>query len=235
MDEELYRLVSTGLLGLIVVLLALTIAKLGKLGRGTAGQADAREDDGALPAPVAEASEESAAPTEEPATEPDEPQPATEEADDGPYERDGRWWYRRDGELLVYDERLEEWVDPNALEARTGPPENEPLADPGAPAERQESMGTSVTDPPEPVGQPDSEAHPLDEAKGWDATPSTFAPIPEPVSPPEPITQVETGTDPTDEPKPMASESTSHWKCPACGVINGSTATSCRMCFAARP
>jgi hypothetical protein len=25
------------------------------------------------------------------------------------------------------------------------------------------------------------------------------------------------------------------WKCPTCGAVNGSTATSCRMCFAARP
>ena len=26
-----------------------------------------------------------------------------------------------------------------------------------------------------------------------------------------------------------------HWKCPTCGAVNGSTATSCRMCFTARP
>ncbi|MFN2588961.1 MAG: Ran-binding zinc finger domain-containing protein [Actinomycetota bacterium] len=27
----------------------------------------------------------------------------------------------------------------------------------------------------------------------------------------------------------------SFWKCPSCGAVNGSTATSCRMCFTARP
>jgi ribosomal protein L40E len=26
----------------------------------------------------------------------------------------------------------------------------------------------------------------------------------------------------------------SGWKCPNCGAVNGSTATSCRMCFTAR-
>jgi hypothetical protein len=27
----------------------------------------------------------------------------------------------------------------------------------------------------------------------------------------------------------------SFWKCPSCGAVNGSTATSCRMCFAPKP
>ena len=30
-------------------------------------------------------------------------------------------------------------------------------------------------------------------------------------------------------------EAAGFWKCPSCGAVNGSTATSCRMCFAARP
>jgi hypothetical protein len=32
-----------------------------------------------------------------------------------------------------------------------------------------------------------------------------------------------------------SSEQHGFWKCPSCGAVNGSTATSCRMCFTARP
>ena len=32
-----------------------------------------------------------------------------EEPEEQPFERDGRWWFRRDEELLVYDERTGQW------------------------------------------------------------------------------------------------------------------------------
>ena len=231
MDEELYRLVTTGLLGLIVLLLVLAIARLGNLQRGS-GATSAAEPS---PAPaVADTSGESTDSAAE------EPRPLEESADSGgpgeepeeaPFERDGRWWYRRGGELLVYDERVEQWVDPAAANTETGQ-SRAPEPSRPAPYESPEPVGMGVYDSPKVGGAP--EQHPLDEAKGWDATPSTHAPIEEPVSPPQPITEnVDTG--PAEGQAPADSELGSHWKCPACGVINGSTATSCRMCFAARP
>lgn len=124
---------------------------------------------------------------------------------EAPFEKEGRWWYRQGDELLVYNEQTEAWVLPDTPS---------PVAETPA------------------VETPEIEPHPLDEARGWDLEPevttvpeqATAAPIPEPAAAPEPI--VETVEQPAGG---------SHWKCPACGVINGSTAASCRMCFAARP
>jgi hypothetical protein len=63
--------------------------------------------------------------------------PATaEEPQDQPFERDGRWWFRRGDELLVYDEQAGQWV-PAPADATGGAPG---LA--GAPAEAPESTLT---------------------------------------------------------------------------------------------
>lgn len=235
MDEELYRLVSTGLLALIVLLLVLAITKLGKLQQGgsapegapSAGpQTDAATDE---PDPVTDGPE----PDPEPAAE-DAPTPeAADASEEGPFERDGRWWYRRDNELLVYDERSEQWVSPDAAEERA--PEVHSIEAPSTVA--SEPVGASDAIKPEP--------HPLDEARGWDTAPTNPAPIPEPVAAPEPIAQVPeplAGSEPdagsgqsTPQEEPAPAELGTHWKCSACGVINGSMATSCRMCFTARP
>jgi hypothetical protein len=51
---------------------------------------------------------------------------------------------------------------------------------------------------------------------------------------PEPQPEPEIGT----ESEPQLVEPTAQqgfWRCPACGAVNGSTAETCRMCFAARP
>ena len=224
MDEELFRLVTTGLLALVVLLLLLALARLGKLQRGSHSTEKSTE-----PPPEEEpvaATEAVALPVA--ASEP-EPEPAQAEGPDseeeGPFERDGRWWFRRDGELLVYDERTEEWVDPNTEPESAG--DRAPLQNNAIDAESTAPETTTGADEPQP--------HPLEEARGWDTAPAdaTQAPIPEPVSPPEPITQVEQTV--ADVPAETSEASGGHWKCPACGVINGSTATSCRMCFAARP
>ena len=90
-----------------------------------------------------------------------------DEPEEQPFERDGRWWFKRGGELLVYDEGTGQWV--------------------AAP-----SGGTGA------------------------ATTVASAPA---------ATQT-TVTATTD-----AGEG---WKCSSCGAVNGSTATSCRMCFAPR-
>jgi hypothetical protein len=86
----------------------------------------------------------------------------TAEPQDEPFQRDGRWWFRRGNELLVYDEATGQW-QPTAAEAGAAP---------------------AAT------------------------TTATQAPV---------------------------AASGAGWKCANCGAINGSTATSCRMCFTVRP
>ena len=85
-----------------------------------------------------------------------------------PIERDGRWWFKRGGELLLYDETTAQWV----------------------PAPMPEAPGGG-----EPAG---------------DSNGAEFGGA-------------------------AASTQSSFWKCPSCGAVNGSTASTCRMCFAARP
>ena len=93
-----------------------------------------------------------------------------DEPEEQPFERDGRWWFKRGGELLVYDEGTGQWVASGA----------------GAAAA---------------------------------ATPSTAG-----------------GGQTTSLQTPLAthSEAGEGWKCSSCGAVNGSTATTCRMCFAPR-
>ena len=88
------------------------------------------------------------------------------EPEEQPFERDGRWWFKRGGELLVYDEGTGQWV------AAPGS---------GAAAVITGTQGASTT--------------------------------------------VATTT---------VADAGEGWKCASCGAVNGSTATSCRMCFAPR-
>jgi ribosomal protein L40E len=90
-----------------------------------------------------------------------------------PFQRDGRWWFKRGNELLLYDEATGQW------QPVAGPP--------GA------SPGAAV------AGQ-----------TGGTATQT--APVPG-----------------------VADQVATFWKCATCGAVNGSTAATCRMCFAARP
>jgi hypothetical protein len=96
---------------------------------------------------------------------------ASQEPQEQPFERDGRWWFRRGSELLIYDEATGQW-----LPAPSGPG--------GAPSATQ-PMPTTISDVSGATGQPSGD-------QGF-------------------------------------------WKCPTCGAVNGSTATTCRMCFTARP
>jgi hypothetical protein len=90
-----------------------------------------------------------------------------DEPEEQPFERDGRWWFKRGGELLVYDEGTGQWVAPAPAGAVT-------------PAE---------------------------------TTAASFT---------------------TGSAAPVQADAGEGWKCSSCGAINGSTATSCRMCFAPR-
>lgn len=86
-----------------------------------------------------------------------------DEPEEQPFERDGRWWFKRGGELLVYDEGTGQWV---AAPGGGAPPAA------ASPAGQTAAVGIA------------------DAGEGW--------------------------------------------KCSSCGAVNGSTATSCRMCFAPR-
>lgn len=109
-------------------------------------------------------------------------QAAAEDPQEQPFERDGRWWFRRGDELLVYEEQTGQWV-----------------------AADQPSTSGSVASGAEPGVQATGGAEPAQAAAEGQVT-----------------TQQE-------------AVAGSFWKCPSCGAVNGSTATSCRMCFTARP
>jgi hypothetical protein len=139
----------------------------------------------AEPEPVAEEPEPALTPEPEPEPQPAEsPQPepepvaaaqpvGEEEPEGQPFERDGRWWFRRGDELLVYDEMSGQW---------------QPAPQHAAPTTDTQEV---------PAGEAD---HSL----------GAQAPI-------------------------EAAQPGAFWKCPSCGAVNGSTATSCRMCFTPRP
>lgn len=88
-----------------------------------------------------------------------------DEPEEQPFERDGRWWFKRGGELLVYEEGTGQWVAAPAAGGSTAAPTTTTSV--GAPAAARADAGEG-------------------------------------------------------------------WKCASCGAVNGSTATTCRMCFAPR-
>jgi hypothetical protein len=105
-----------------------------------------------------------------------------------PFERAGRWWFKRGSELLVYNEQTGEWM-------------------------------------PSPTPLPESPA-----GGGF--------------TQPEGSTEVGIGLAPDDSvkeepadkgPAELQPAQGGFWRCVACGAVNGSTSTSCRMCFAERP
>lgn len=93
-----------------------------------------------------------------------------DEPEEQPFERDGRWWFKRGGELLVYEEGTGQWV--GASEASSG------SAAPSTSTSTFTATSAPATGGPAGAGE--------------------------------------------------------GWKCSSCGAVNGSTATSCRMCFAPR-
>jgi hypothetical protein len=118
------------------------------------------------------------------AAEPQAAEPAaTEEPKEQPFERDGKWFFRRGDELLTYEESTGQWV----------------------PAEGPQT-GTAAAPSAAPVQE--------DDTQRFETTPETSEGAEEPVA---------------------ATSSGGFWKCPSCGAVNGSTATTCRMCFTARP
>lgn len=132
-------------------------------GAGAGGAGAATATGGAVPAAATAAPATGAAQTTAAAA----PAASAAEPQEQPFERDGRWWFRRGTELLVYDEQSAQWV-PAPAEATVAA---------AAPAGMAPAGGTAG-------------------AGGGEAG--------------------------------------SFWKCPSCGAVNGSTSSSCRMCFTAR-
>jgi hypothetical protein len=201
MSTDLFQILALALLGAIAILLALAFSVLVRVrqvleGRPAQGGTPSEQPAEAAPSSTVsvlpgadreaserEASERAAAyGSSAPETQISEPAADPEEQ---PFERDGRWWFRRDDELLVYDEQTGQWMP--------------------APTSR-----AGVT-----LGSDDGDA-----AGGTGATATTAG--------------VE---EPSGRSGEWASQETSggFWKCPSCGAVNGSTATSCRMCFTPRP
>ena len=209
MTEKLFEAISAGALVVTAVLMLIVIARLARLEkvlgqlRGT-GEPTSEDDPTASTNESTNAAEATAETSSAEAT-------ADEE---GPYERDGRWWFRRGNEELVFDDRTETWTSPEVLEE----------------SERQEEATHESSE---------TITHPLDEPRPQIAADIGTAEVgSDPVEPAAapPVHTEPVATETPEEPRVITEETpAAHWKCPNCGVVNGSTATSCRMCFAARP
>ena len=130
----------------------------------------------------------------------DEPAAATgggaaQEPEDQPFERNGKWFFRRGDEFLRYDESTGQWVDADPSEAGTQ------ASGPGA--------GWSA---PEETGMPETGADSISDETA--------------------TTEIESVGSEEVAAQPAAG---GFWKCASCGAVNGSSATSCRMCFSQRP
>lgn len=187
-DPDLFQTITLGLLLLAVILLLATFATLSRIRKlleegGFAAEVATTTVD-ALPAQSVAATPAAATQAAPAQAQPVQAEPAAETApaavtqpaaaapaSDQPFEKDGRWWFQRGDELLVYDEKAQQWVP--------------------APAD------ATVTAPA-----------------------AAAAPAASPY---------------VGEAAATTQEGGGFWKCPSCGAVNGSTAASCRMCFAARP
>jgi hypothetical protein len=161
-----------------------------------------------------------------------------EEPDEEPFERDGRWWFKRGGELLVYDEKEGQWqpAPSTAAPAHTLAP-NPTSAEAGAITAELASLSD---DSPQRYFEPEATDEAGDDATEPELEPELETPAATPVIE-EPAAATETEATPapassSEEPVQPVTEwqAGSFWKCPSCGAVNGSTAASCRMCFAAR-
>ncbi|MDQ3877052.1 MAG: zinc finger Ran-binding domain-containing protein [Actinomycetota bacterium] len=175
------------------------------------------------------------------------------EPQEQPFERDGRWYFRRGDELLVYDEVAAQWVqaegsaqtstvDDTATYAPSGASAAEPVpetTDEPALYERSTTAWRSPGSLEPDVGTTSQWGSPSVEDKETIGTSSWTTPA----AADDEVAARETET-PSDEaaaaeepseigqPAPAPAD---FWRCPSCGAINGSTSPTCRMCFTPRP
>ncbi|MDQ3987285.1 MAG: zinc finger Ran-binding domain-containing protein [Actinomycetota bacterium] len=146
------------------------------------------------------------------------------ESQDQPFERNGRWYFRRGDELLRYEEGTGEWVAAEEDEIGGRPsPVGAGWAEPET-TQAVEGTGWAGEDtgpPAEEAGIPAQEAAAPQEAA--EPAAGEFGAEPAPTE-----AEDETGT----IPQPAVG---GFWKCASCGAVNGSSAATCRMCFSPRP
>lgn len=147
-DADLFQILTLGLLGLVLLVALLIYSAVAALRKSGGASQAAPIETGFAASPVATSVAEYAAPQQAApmAASVTRPEPAplaatttaaapVGEAQDQPFERDGRWWFRRGADLLVYDERTGQWV---AAPAQTLG------ADAGAPAAATAAAGTTT-------------------------------------------------------------------------------------------
>lgn len=276
MSTDLFQALTLGLLVIVILALLVTVSMLGKIRASLEGRAPRTKpsDSGAGTAAVAtvdeavagvsgaepvgavasaegpssgSGTEVEAAPAGEEVARPDAGE-ATGEDSERPFERGGRWYFRRSGELLVYEEGTGEWV-PAEAHAETAAvhrqteaidASNEPAAADGdhgggnedlAPeTATHESLATepSTSFAGQPLATAEEQVATLgDQTVDEGAVATGFE------EPGAGAVDLDEAAAASEEPAARSAES--FWKCASCGAINGSTATSCRMCFAARP
>lgn len=149
-----------------------------------------------------------------------------------PFERDGRWWFERDGELLVFDDDSGEWAPssdrpthpsgrgPASSPATTGPA-------PGENQQPQEPSGEAGNRPGSISGEGATQTMTRASGEGVAAQKVT-----DELSDEGAIRPVTDGMPGDNEP---GAEPGMFWRCSICSAINGVTISACRMCFTPRP
>lgn len=269
MSTDLFQALTLGLLVIVILALLVTVSMLGRIratlenrSSSSGTDASATRDAAAetspepevetgpvalLDEPPAERAETVAVDeaAETPAAEAETP-PAEGAGEDSerPFERGGRWYFHRGGELLVYEEGTGEWVPAPAsgdarpavtshaetVAASTEPSTVEPEGDAVAPAgaETAESLEPSTSFAGQPLANAEESVATIGEGDAVEERGSAVATAFEEPGGGEIV--------PEEAPEEVAARpSESFWRCPSCGAVNGSTATSCRMCFAAKP
>ncbi len=130
--------------------------------------------------------------------------PAQDGPQEQPFERDGRWWFKRGNELLVYDEVTSQWV---AAETAAASP----------------TGGFDLSGSSQGAGASDSSA----------AREKTSG-VPEPSLAAQPAPNATTETAAEQSGREEQTVAGQGWKCSSCGAVNASSSSTCRMCFAAR-
>jgi hypothetical protein len=292
-STDLFQALTLGLLVIVILALLVAVSMLGKVRaaletRPATGEPKATtptdEAGSGAPATVAEAVADVTGVAREavessgggagadPAAEPSTDDETTADDSERPFERGGRWYFRRAGELLVYEEGTGEWVpagDDRPARSTTGASTAESIqvdqggGQAGDAVERQTAAVEASNEPPVAGVAEERPAHEAERAIARSNGPSTsFAGQPlaaaeeEAAALGEPVGAVAVaGEDAAvatgfEEPgggavdlaeatatseEPATTPTESFWKCASCGAINGSTATSCRMCFNPRP
>jgi hypothetical protein len=176
-----------------------------------------------------------------------------------PFQREGRWWFRSGDDLLVFDETTSEWRLPDddgadeeaaaesipaakapAIDRSAARTELGALTDEKKKASREEveTGFVSVVDAEReavaarsaaPVEAAEEETGVLETVPAAAAEPGPSEPA---VTPMDTTELEETHAGPAEH---ETVGGVHYWKCPSCGVVNGRTASICRMCFVPRP